>query len=47
MHLLEDGFDKGLWNDSSFILFAIFPVYVGITNLCHHTHMNPFCGTYS
>ena len=28
MHLLKDGFDKRLWDDSGFILFAIFPVYV-------------------
>ena len=28
MHLLEDSFDKGLWDDSGFIFLAIFPVYV-------------------
>ena len=28
MHLLEDGFDKGLHDNSGFIFLAIFPVYV-------------------
>ena len=28
MHLLEDSFDKGLWDDSGFKFFTIFPVYV-------------------
>ena len=28
MHLLEDSFDKGPWDDSGFMCLAIFPVYV-------------------
>ena len=28
MHLLEDSFDKGLWDDSGFVLLAILHVYV-------------------
>ena len=28
MHLLGDGFDKGLGDDSGLICFSIFPVYV-------------------
>ena len=28
IHLLEDSFDKGLWDDSGFVFPAILPVYV-------------------
>ena len=28
MHLLEDRFNKGFWDDSGFVLLAILPVYV-------------------
>ena len=48
MHLLEDSFDKGLWDAGGFLCTPCHsPCLCGTTSLCHHTHMNPFQETTS